>query len=611
MELKLVRGASHWLRNFVLATLGIGLIAAVLIGAAFSSPTAATAATHRSGSGSGHCSAEVLTPSQVQIRKVGNYCFLKITGNTTVTLPSYVSSVDIGATGGGGGGGKDGGQGGSGGETRYQNNMSVNPGVSLTFSIGSGGAGGKFSSSSFALGGVQTTISVPGSETMKAMGGVGGWGWGTQSRSSNNNPQTGGSGGTQVVGGHGGANPTSGECTFQNPSTGGDAGTFSIGGVSLWGAGGGGGGWGATNGSKVVWGGANGGASGGGFGAIANNESSGNNWATSGYPGSLNTGGGGGGGQACDRPGGTNGSTQRTNGGDGGSGVAYLAFSMQNLTSVTAADGVLNSSGQLMRIQPKLKLGDTSLTNVNVTVTADKGTVDGTTTIRSSNGVVQFTDLKYFDSNAQPNDVRKLYFEAPGFGSFTMEFRIKVVAVNLEITSGSSEGKFFVNEFLDTSSSAKLNTTYLTERLASQDVTLAVPGFIAVTSGFTSTSTRDLTLKAGSYINVAASQQIRTAGGDIVLWADSDNVSGGYVRLLKDATLCTTNQICGTSVSGGGDIVIGGGSADSNNPLRPGGTAKGSGYSEAANTADTTGVQLGTMQAGGGGVKLFSSGGNI
>jgi hypothetical protein len=121
-----------------------------------------------------------------------------------------------------------------------------------------------------------------------------------------------------------------------------------------------------------------------------------------------------------------------------------------------------------------------------------------------------------------------------------------------------------------------------------------------------------ITLRASSYIHVTSSRQVRTAGGQIVLWADSDNNSAGFVRLLGGATLCSTAGTCGTTTTGGGDIVIGGGLASTTSPTQPGGAAAGSGSTyNTTGGVDTTGVQLGTMGVGSSGAKLYSAGGNI
>jgi hypothetical protein len=122
----------------------------------------------------------------------------------------------------------------------------------------------------------------------------------------------------------------------------------------------------------------------------------------------------------------------------------------------------------------------------------------------------------------------------------------------------------------------------------------------------------NITLRASAHIHVTSSKQVRTAGGDIVLWSDSDNNSAGFVRLIGGATLCSTAGTCGTATTGGGDIVIGGGLASTTDSTRPAGFAAGSGTGyNAIGTSDTTGVQLGSLQNINSGAKVYSAGGNI
>ncbi len=103
---------------------------------------------------------------------------------------------------------------------------------------------------------------------------------------------------------------------------------------------------------------------------------------------------------------------------------------------------------------------------------------------------------------------------------------------------------------------------------------------VAVNENITTTATdATVTLRASAYIHVTTSKQIRTTGGDIVLWSDSDANNGAGLRKASERLqlLCTTASTCTTTNTGGGDIVIGGGNADPANTSRPVGPAAGSG----------------------------------
>jgi hypothetical protein len=135
--------------------------------------------------------------------------------------------------------------------------------------------------------------------------------------------------------------------------------------------------------------------------------------------------------------------------------------------------------------------------------------------------------------------------------------------------------------------------------------------------------------KATSYVRAATGSTVRTYGGLLSLWGDSDASGGGAVVLKSAATtgsfLCTANTgLCGTATTGGGDIVIGGGAAETDTSLsdytyRPGGFAAGSTTDNETGTASggaaansySGGVYLGTAAINTGSTQLYSAGGNI
>ena len=122
-------------------TLAAGAALAVVIAANPVAPSA-NAATIRSSAGSDACTIDVGTAGNASISKNGDYCIVRVTGNTTLTFPHYTSNMSVILVGGGGGGGTDGGTGGSGGAVRYQSGQSVTAGATATVTIGAGGLGG-------------------------------------------------------------------------------------------------------------------------------------------------------------------------------------------------------------------------------------------------------------------------------------------------------------------------------------------------------------------------------------------------------------------------------------------------------------------------------------
>ncbi|MFM1785033.1 MAG: hypothetical protein RLZZ108_57, partial [Actinomycetota bacterium] len=136
--------------------------------------------------------------------------------------------------------------------------------------------------------------------------------------------------------------------------------------------------------------------------------------------------------------------------------------------------------------------------------------------------------------------------------------------------------------------------------------------------------------KATGNVRAATGSTVRTYGGLLSLWADSDSTGGGSV-VLKSAAgtgafLCTVNVgLCnGSATTGGGDIVLGGGAVETDTTLsdyqyRPGSYATGSTTDNESGTASGTGaadrynggVYLGTAAISNGSTQLYSAGGNI
>jgi hypothetical protein len=293
--------------------------------------------------------------------------------------------------------------------------------------------------------------------------------------------------------------------------------------------------------------------------------------------GDVNTGGGGGG------AGGN--WTNNTYGGSGGSGVVILSWGPYlEVTSSPAAARVGEEFSNPIKIQLTDLDGAVFVSTSPVTVTASAGvlTLNGevltqSLTVNAVGGIVTFDGLGFASG---VTGEQTLTFTSDAFVGTSLVVSPSYYPTNINIANGvTTQGIFYNGEFYASTSSSVINiwASDLVTHLASYSTMVSASGYIKVANGFTSASNSDLVLKAASYVEVSASQQIRTSGGDIVLWADSDNSGGGFIRLLSAATLCTTASTCSTTDTGGGDIVLGGGLADPNNINRPGGFAKGMG----------------------------------
>jgi hypothetical protein len=120
-------------------------------------------------------------------------------------------------------------------------------------------------------------------------------------------------------------------------------------------------------------------------------------------------------------------------------------------------------------------------------------------------------------------------------------------------------------------------------------------GNVAINQNFNTSSgdsTANILLKSSTNIILASNRSITTNGGDVSLWADSDDNSTGYVQLLANAAIS----------SNGGDINLGGG-ADLTSDYAFGTTAET--CPEVVGTQYISGIHLRT------GVSLNSNGGNI
>jgi hypothetical protein len=128
-------------------------------------------------------------------------------------------------------------------------------------------------------------------------------------------------------------------------------------------------------------------------------------------------------------------------------------------------------------------------------------------------------------------------------------------------------------------------------------------------------------LKAKRSVFVAGNTSLRTNSNPVTIWSDSDANNEGAVAVAYGSTICTEWNGSACLTTGGADITIGGGAADSNFAAgnRPGGYATGSGTvnpsgffgATTSGTVPLGGVALGYTYGNYGPVKLLSAGGNI
>ena len=280
-----------------------------------------------------------------------------INEGTDALSPTAYSIEFLVIAGGGGGGTTNGGNGaggGGGGAGGYRTStQTVDPGVTITVTVGDGGAGAVFPAGSNQTGssGNDSSISGTGLTTITSAGGGGGatlgngvaggsgGGAGNDSPAStggagntpSTSPSQGNTGGNNFTsanyggGGGGGANAVGGNGTGSNGGAGGNGTASSITGSSVTRAGGGGAG---------IYNSGTGGTGGTGGGGVGN--AGGSNASTA---GTVNTGGGGGG-SASDYTG-----TSNVNGKAGGKGVVILSLPINSYSGTTTGSPTVSDSG--------------------------------------------------------------------------------------------------------------------------------------------------------------------------------------------------------------------------------------------------------------------------
>lgn len=179
-------------------------------------------------------------------------------------------------------------------------------------------------------------------------------------------------------------------------------------------------------------------------------------------------------------------------------------------------------------------------------------------------------------------------------------------AQTLSISSNGQTGTLGANwsitgTTLTVTGTANIQASVIETALSSGNLTV-VAGDIQVSQDITSNTTNVLTLKASGTIEIHDNTGIKTNGGDLILWSNSDNVNGGNVLTGQNVTLDSRQGVAST---GGGHIHIAGGS-DSNSDGFPDDATAGIGNFTGGSAY---GILFGN--SAGSGVQLLSGGGNI
>lgn len=306
----------------------------------------------------------------------GNECTIQFTAGTgTWVAPRGVTSPKVLVVGGGGGGGSHVGGGGGGGGVYENLSHTVTPSAANTVTVGTGGAGSITTTAACnATPATAGNSSVFASATVAGGGNGASWTWQGPGTGANGG---GGSGSTQSAGGIGSA--FTGGSGYANATTSGNYGYPTAGGAGAGGAGGSISTYYAGNGGagklSAITGNSYGGGGGGGFhsaNAFAGTGGVGGGGNGNGYmnvtpakapSGTANTGGGGGGsGAPCP--------SVYSEGGNGGSGIVVVKYTIQKPTGLTAS----------------AKSGSTTEINLLWSAPASSGTPSGYRIEKSASG---------------------------------------------------------------------------------------------------------------------------------------------------------------------------------------------------------------------------------
>jgi len=125
-------------------------------------------------------------------------------------------------------------------------------------------------------------------------------------------------------------------------------------------------------------------------------------------------------------------------------------------------------------------------------------------------------------------------------------------------------------------------------------------GNIAINAGLTTTASGgNILLKAANAISTAAGLTLQTNNGSLAFWSNSNGSAAGGISLANNITLNTANGST-TQDSGGGDIVMGGGSNVGSTPTGYATSNASAGVKIGADSNGTT-----TIRSGGGNVTIL------
>ncbi|WP_135076102.1 filamentous hemagglutinin N-terminal domain-containing protein [Terasakiella sp. SH-1] len=247
-----------------------------------------------------------------------------------------------------------------------------------------------------------------------------------------------------------------------------------------------------------------------------------------------------------------------TDNGDGGTVVLWSDVS--NVTSVTAAHGILEAKGGVSggdggRIETSGAKLDVA--GISVNASATRGT-NGQWLLDPNNITINNGGTTTAGSSS-----------LPGYVAQTDSSVIDRDDILTQLNNGT-------------------DVTVQTGSGGTEDGNITVDTSIQVTS---TTGNANLTLKAHNNITVNDGNTIATNGGNITLWSDTDG-NGGYIYILDNVTLDSRtisdrNASNTSTASGGGTITLGGGTAGTSTPT---------GFALQSNGADAAvaGITLGT-----------------
>ncbi|MEN8776952.1 MAG: glycine rich domain-containing protein, partial [Polaribacter sp.] len=172
------------------------------------------------------------------------------------------------------------------------------------------------------------------------------------------------------------------------------------------------------------------------------------------------------------------------------------------------------------------------------------------------------------------------------------------------VASGGADinnGWTYSNGLIKVGSNVNINASVIENYLSSGDLTIEAAN-IHVQADISSSTSNTFTLKALGKIEIHDNSNIQTSGGDLIVWANSENLNGGNILTGQNVTLDSRQ---GGASTGGGRIHLGGG-ADTNSDGFPDDATAGIGN---ASGGLAYGILFGN--AAGSGVQLLSGGGDI